>query len=47
VPRQVFSSGEQDGGLIGTLLRLVTAEKIGELDVKHADKVVKEKEPTA
>jgi uncharacterized membrane protein YqiK len=45
VPRQVFSSGEQDGGLVGTLLRLVTAEKIGQLDVKHAEKVVNESEP--
>lgn len=44
VPRQVFSSGEQDGGLVGTLLKLVTAEKIGQLDLKQAEKVVDENE---
>jgi hypothetical protein len=43
VPRQVFSSGDQDGGLIGTLLKLVTAEKIGQLDLKPAEKVEHEK----
>jgi len=47
VPRQVFSSGEQDGGLVGTLLKLVTAEKIGQFDVKDAEKVVNEEHPTA
>src|SRR3984957_2900053 len=46
VPRQVFSSGEQEGGLVGTLLKLVTAEKIGQLDSKHAEKAVNEEEPT-
>jgi uncharacterized membrane protein YqiK len=47
VPRQVFTSGEQDGGLIGTLLRLVTAEKIGQLDVKPAEPATEEEKQTA
>ena len=47
VPRQVFSSGDQDGGLVGTLLKLVTAEKIGQLDLEQAEKLVNESEPTA
>jgi hypothetical protein len=47
VPRQVFTSGDQDGNLVGTLLRLVTAEKIGQLDLEPAEKVVSEGEPTA
>jgi uncharacterized membrane protein YqiK len=47
VPRQVFSSGEQDGGLVGTLLKLITAEKIGQLDQEKAQKVVNEDKPAA
>jgi len=45
VPRQVFMSGDQDGGLVGTLLKLVTAEKIGQLDLEQAQKVVDEGAP--
>ena len=48
VPRQVFTSnGDHDAGVLGTLLRIVTAEKIGKLDLEHAEKVVGEGEPTA
>jgi hypothetical protein len=48
VPRQVFTSGgEQDAGIVGTLLKVVTAEKIGQLDLKPSSKVVNEDEPTA
>ncbi|HET6325007.1 MAG TPA: SPFH domain-containing protein [Planctomycetaceae bacterium] len=48
VPRQVFmSGGDQDSGLVGTLLRIVTAEKIGHLDLEEAEKVVNEGTPTA
>jgi uncharacterized membrane protein YqiK len=48
VPRQVFTSGgDQDSGLVGTLLRIVTAEKIGQLDLEQAEKVVNDREPTA
>jgi uncharacterized membrane protein YqiK len=47
VPRQVFSSnGENEAGLVGTLLRIVTAEKIGQLDLEQVQKVV-EGEPAA
>ena len=47
VPRQVFMSGDQDAGLVGTLLKLITAEKIGQLDLERAEKLVNESEPTA
>jgi uncharacterized membrane protein YqiK len=47
VPRQVFSSGEQDGGIVGTLLKLITAEKIGQLDQEKTQKVVTEDKPAA
>jgi uncharacterized membrane protein YqiK len=47
VPRQVFSSGNGDASLVGTLLKLVTAEKIGQLDVDEAQKVVDEEPPAA
>ena len=46
VPRQVFTSGDQDASLVGTLLRLVTAEKIGELDLDQAQKIVNQDEST-
>ncbi len=45
VPRQVFSSGNGDASLVGTLLKLITAEKIGQLDLDEAQKVVDEKPP--
>jgi uncharacterized membrane protein YqiK len=48
VPRQIITSGgDQDVGLLGTLLRIVTAEKIGQLDVEQAQKVASEGQPTA
>jgi uncharacterized membrane protein YqiK len=46
VPRQVFTSGgDHDGGMLSTLLKLVTAEKISQLDLAHAEKLVNEAEP--
>lgn len=46
VPRQIFTSGgDHDGGVISTLLKLVTAEKISQLDLAHADKIVNAAEP--
>ena len=48
VPRQVFTSnGDSEAGVLGTLLRIVTAEKIGQLDLEQAEKVVNEGEPKA
>jgi hypothetical protein len=48
VPRQVFTSnGDHEAGVLGTLLRIVTAEKIGQLDLEQAEKIVNEREPTA
>jgi uncharacterized membrane protein YqiK len=48
VPRQVFTSnGDTEAGVLGTLLRIVTAEKIGQLDLEQAEKVVNEGEPKA
>jgi uncharacterized membrane protein YqiK len=47
VPRQVISSnGDHESGVLGTLLRIVTAEKIGQLDLEQAEKVVNEGKPT-
>ncbi len=36
-----------EGQLVGTLLKLITAEKIGQLDLERAEKLVNESEPTA
>jgi hypothetical protein len=48
VPRQIITSGgEHDVGLLGTLLRIVTAEKIDQLDLEQAQQVVNEGQPTA
>ncbi|HUE13287.1 MAG TPA: SPFH domain-containing protein [Planctomycetaceae bacterium] len=47
VPRQVFTSGDHDASVVGTLLKLMTAEKIGQLDLDQAQKVVNEAEPAA
>jgi uncharacterized membrane protein YqiK len=48
VPRQVISSGaDQDASVLNTLLRIVTAEKIGKLDLERAEKVVNSEEANA
>ncbi len=47
VPRQVFSSGNGDASLVGTLLKLVTAETIGQLDLDQVQQVVDEEPPAA